>query len=146
MRPLTMSEKILARVSGRPAGSVAPGDVVTARVDLVMSHDNAALIGNVFRQIPVKGVFDAGRMVVTLDVVRDVTADGANYKAVEYEGSWIDATSVPERQTLCNMGIEMGAKVAMVPPDATTLRYLHARGKTELLHAVASDEGARFAE
>ena len=49
MRPLTMSEKVLARASGRPAGSVGPGDVVTARVDLVMSHDNAALIGNVFR-------------------------------------------------------------------------------------------------
>ncbi|HWG92498.1 MAG TPA: aconitase family protein, partial [Candidatus Thermoplasmatota archaeon] len=62
-----MSEKILARTSGKRAGEVRAGDVVTAKVDLVMSHDNAALIGNVFRGIPVRTVFDRQRMVMVLD-------------------------------------------------------------------------------
>lgn len=261
MRPLTMSEKVLARVGGVAPDRITPGDVVTAKVDLVMSHDNAALIGNIFRGIPVKSVFDRDRMVVildhrspapdietaqkqklvrefvkeqsintfydmkegichqvlpekghvlpgmhivgtdshtctygalgafaygvgatemvavwaegalwlrvpetmkirvtgalqpgvfakdvTLEIIRDVTADGANYMAVEYEGDTIERFTIPERQTLCNMGIEMGAKVAIVPPDATTFSYLEERGRTEYPHLVRSDEGARFTQ
>ena len=45
----TVVEKILARASGR--GSVRPGDVVEPRVDLAMSHENAALVINQFREI-----------------------------------------------------------------------------------------------
>ena len=261
MRPLTMSEKILARASGRPAGAVAPGDVVTAKVDLVMSHDNAALIGTIFQGIPVQTVFDKRRMVMTLDhrspapdietatkqkqvrelvkahgietfydmregichqvlpekghvlpgmhvvgtdshsctygafgaygygvgatemaavwasgelwlrvpetmrlhvegrlppgvfakdlileIVRDVGADGCGYGAVELHGPGVAALSVPERMTLCNMGIEMGAQAAMVPPDATTLAWLAARGRADLPLLARPDDGARFSE
>src|ERR1700687_5809704 len=47
--PRTVVEKILARASGR--ASVRAGDVVEPRVDLAMSHDNAALVINQFREL-----------------------------------------------------------------------------------------------
>ena len=46
---MTLVEKILARASGREA--VKPRDVVEPRVDLAMSHENAALVLNQFKQI-----------------------------------------------------------------------------------------------
>lgn len=49
MPGLTITQKILARASGRPA--VAVGDVVEPAVDLAMSHENAALVINQFAEI-----------------------------------------------------------------------------------------------
>ncbi len=46
---MTVVEKILARASGREAVEV--GDVVEPRVDLAMSHENAALVINQFKEI-----------------------------------------------------------------------------------------------
>ena len=46
---MTVVEKILARASGRPA--VRAGDVVEPRVDLAMSHENAALVINQFMEV-----------------------------------------------------------------------------------------------
>ncbi len=67
MDSLTLSEKILARAGGKRPGEVRAGDVVTAKVDLVMSHDNAALIKRVFTSIGKPRVFDSSRMVQVLD-------------------------------------------------------------------------------
>ncbi|HUL78957.1 MAG TPA: 3-isopropylmalate dehydratase large subunit, partial [Vicinamibacteria bacterium] len=47
--PMTVVEKILARASGRDA--VRAGDVVEPRVDLAMSHENAALVVNQFTEV-----------------------------------------------------------------------------------------------
>ncbi len=46
---MTVVEKILARASGLP--SVMAGDVVEPRVDLAMSHENAALVINQFLEV-----------------------------------------------------------------------------------------------
>jgi 3-isopropylmalate/(R)-2-methylmalate dehydratase large subunit len=46
---MTVVQKILARASGR--SHVAVGDVVEPAVDLAMSHENAALVINQFREI-----------------------------------------------------------------------------------------------
>ncbi len=46
---MTMVEKILARATGQSA--VKAGDVVEPRVDLAMSHENAALVLNQFQEI-----------------------------------------------------------------------------------------------
>lgn len=46
---MTIAEKILARASGRT--SVSAGDIVEPRVDLAMSHENAALVINQFHEI-----------------------------------------------------------------------------------------------
>ncbi|WP_207536902.1 3-isopropylmalate dehydratase large subunit [Sabulicella rubraurantiaca] len=47
--------------------------------------------------------------------------------ALEYAGSAVRAMSVEERLTLCNLSIEMGARVGMVAPDDTTFQYLAGR-------------------
>ena len=46
---MTVAEKILARAAGLP--SVKAGDVVEPKVDLAMSHENAALVINQFLEI-----------------------------------------------------------------------------------------------
>ena len=47
--PMTIVEKTLAQAAGR--SSVKAGDVVEPRVDLAMSHENAALVLNQFHEI-----------------------------------------------------------------------------------------------
>jgi len=54
------------------------------------------------------------------------TAGGTGY-AVEFCGSVIDALTMEERMTVCNMAIELGAKAGMIAPDQTTFDYLKGR-------------------
>jgi 3-isopropylmalate/(R)-2-methylmalate dehydratase large subunit len=54
------------------------------------------------------------------------TSAGRGY-AVEYAGSAVRALSLDARLTLCNLSIEMGAKMGMVAPD--DLLYAYLRGK-----------------
>jgi 3-isopropylmalate/(R)-2-methylmalate dehydratase large subunit len=44
--------------------------------------------------------------------------------AVEYRGTAIAALSAEARMTLCNMGIELGARMAMIAPDDVTIGYV----------------------
>ena len=61
----TISEKILARAAG--AGKVEAGEIIDASVDLAMSHDNAALVSKIFKEIGVDDVWDRNRIVIVLD-------------------------------------------------------------------------------
>lgn len=54
------------------------------------------------------------------------TAVGRGY-AIEYSGSTVRALSVDGRLTLCNLSIEMGAKIGMVAPDDKIYAYLEGR-------------------
>jgi 3-isopropylmalate/(R)-2-methylmalate dehydratase large subunit len=62
-----------------------------------------------------------------LKIIGDLGADEANYQAVEFHGD-VRHLSVSERFTICNMGIEMGAKIAVFPPDEITYKYLDSKG------------------
>lgn len=66
---------------------------------------------------------------VSLEIVRHLGVDGANYRAIEYTGDAVERFSVSERFTLCNMAIEMGGKAGLVAPDDTTVEWL--RGRTD---------------
>jgi 3-isopropylmalate/(R)-2-methylmalate dehydratase large subunit len=67
---MTVVEKILARAAGRDA--VRAGDVVEPRVDLAMSHENAALVVNQFTEV-FKGtgleprIWDPSRIAIIFD-------------------------------------------------------------------------------
>lgn len=63
--PMTIAEKILARAAGLPC--VVPDQIVVARIDLAMSHENADLVRKSFREIGVARVWDPGRIVIILD-------------------------------------------------------------------------------
>ncbi len=54
------------------------------------------------------------------------TAGGTGY-AVEYAGEAVRALSLEARLTLCNLSIEMGAKMGFCAPDEVTLAYLKGR-------------------
>ena len=57
---------------------------------------------------------------LVLSILQKITARGAIYSSIEYHGEALAHLSIPERMTLCNMGIEMGAKFAVVPGDSVT--------------------------
>ena len=64
--------------------------------------------------------------VVLTIIARIGVSGGAGY-AIEYGGSTIDAMSMEQRMTVCNMTIEAGARAGLVAPDETTYAYLRAR-------------------
>jgi 3-isopropylmalate/(R)-2-methylmalate dehydratase large subunit len=53
-------------------------------------------------------------------------AGGAGF-AVEYAGEAVRALGMEGRMTVCNLSIELGAKVGMVAPDETTYAWLKGR-------------------
>ncbi|MBN1873580.1 MAG: 3-isopropylmalate dehydratase large subunit [Anaerolineae bacterium] len=61
---------------------------------------------------------------VILHIIGDLRADGADYCSVEFAGEGVRAMSIAGRMVLCNMAAEMGAKNAVVEPDAVTWRWL----------------------
>lgn len=54
------------------------------------------------------------------------TAAGRGY-ALEYAGQAVRDLSLDARLTLCNLSIEMGAKIGMVAPDERVYEYLHGK-------------------
>ncbi|HZQ46636.1 MAG TPA: aconitase family protein, partial [Verrucomicrobiae bacterium] len=53
-----------------------------------------------------------------------LTAQGANFKVLEFHGPAIAQMSVSGRLVICNMAVEAGATAGIVPADAETARYL----------------------
>ncbi len=74
---------------------------------------------------------------VILHLIKTITAEGANYKVIEFHGEAIRTMPVSGRLVLCNMSVEAGATAGVVPPDAVTERYLRD-------HAGVTDELAMF--
>ncbi|HEC81805.1 MAG TPA: 3-isopropylmalate dehydratase large subunit, partial [Thermoplasmatales archaeon] len=73
----TITEKILARAAGE--SKVEAGEIVDVSVDLTMSHDNAALVSKIFKEIGVSRGWDSSRIVIVLDH----KAPANNIKAAE---------------------------------------------------------------
>ncbi|HZD39923.1 MAG TPA: 3-isopropylmalate dehydratase large subunit [Terriglobales bacterium] len=59
-----------------------------------------------------------------LYLIGQLSAEGANFKVIEYHGEAIANMPTSGRLTVCNMSVEAGATSGIVPPDAETLRYL----------------------
>src|SRR3981189_2562234 len=63
-----------------------------------------------------------------LALIGHVGAAGGTGYAVEYAGSAVTDMPIEGRLTICNLSIELGAKMGMVAPDEKTFDYL--RGRT----------------
>ena len=59
-----------------------------------------------------------------LYLIGQLTAEGANFKVIEFHGEAIRSMPTSGRLTICNMTVEAGATSGIVPPDEETLRYL----------------------
>jgi 3-isopropylmalate/(R)-2-methylmalate dehydratase large subunit len=79
-----------------------------------------------------------------LFLIGQLTQDGANYLAVELAGETISSLSMESRFAISNMGIEMGAKAAMMEADETTRQWLTAQGRPEPFKPVKADADAVY--
>jgi 3-isopropylmalate/(R)-2-methylmalate dehydratase large subunit len=59
-----------------------------------------------------------------LAIIGHIGVSGGTGYVLEYRGPAIEALSMDERMTICNMSIEAGARAGMIAPDATTFEYL----------------------
>ena len=109
-------------------GAVAFG-IGSSQVRDVLASQCLAIDPLKIRRITVDGALGPG--VYAKDVILEIIArlgvtGGVGY-AYEYAGSAVDAMSMDERMTICNMSIEGGARVGYVNPDATTFEYMKGR-------------------
>ncbi|CAI7891187.1 unnamed protein product [Closterium sp. NIES-53] len=80
-----------------------------------------------------------------LQIIGEIGVAGGTYRAMEFTGTAVEAMTMEDRMTLCNMVIEGGGKNGVVAADKTTFAYLD--GKTTLTHEpVYSDGNASFYE
>ncbi len=109
-------------------GSVAFG-IGTSQVRDVLATQCLALEPLRVRRIDVSGKLAAGVYAkdVILHVIRRLGVKGGIGFAYEYGGAVVDAMTLEERMTVCNMSIEGGARCGYVNPDATTFDYLRGR-------------------
>jgi 3-isopropylmalate/(R)-2-methylmalate dehydratase large subunit len=64
---------------------------------------------------------------VILNIIGQIGADGATYKACEFGGETVANMSVSDRMVLSNMAIEMGGKTGLIEPDQKTINYVNTR-------------------
>ncbi len=89
-----------------------------------------------------------------LAIIGKIGVSGGTGHVIEYRGSGIEALSMDERMTVCNMSIEAGARAGMIAPDETTYAYLKGRRfapqaakwdqALERWRSLRTDPGAKF--
>ena len=80
-----------------------------------------------------------------LYIIGKISANGANYKAMEFGGDGLKALSISDRIALCNLCVEAGAKTGLCEVDEKTMAYLAEHGR-EPKHVFAPDADAVYAE
>jgi 3-isopropylmalate/(R)-2-methylmalate dehydratase large subunit len=98
-------------------------------------------------RVEVRGTFPprVGPKDLILRLIGLLTAEGANYRVLEFHGETIRAMSTAGRLVLCNMSVEAGATAGIVPADAETVRYLtEEAGVQDAIEVVGPDPDARY--
>ena len=77
-------------------------------------------------KVNVRGRFKpfVGPKDLILHLISTLTAQGANFKVLEFHGETIRTLPMSGRLVICNMSVEAGATAGIVPADAETERYL----------------------
>jgi 3-isopropylmalate/(R)-2-methylmalate dehydratase large subunit len=109
-------------------GAVAFG-IGTSQVRDVLATQCLALARPQLRRIDVTGRLQPGVYAkdVILAIIRRLGVKGGVGFAYEYGGPVIEAMTIEERLTVCNMSIEGGARCGYVNPDASAIDYLRGR-------------------
>lgn len=95
---------------------------------------------NVTGKLP-KGVYSKDIM---LHLIGLLGSDDAIYKSLEFRGDTISSLSMDARITICSMGVEAGAKTAIMETDETTRKYLADLGRESAYKEVKGDEDADY--
>ncbi len=112
----------------------------------------AFALGKVWLKVPetfkfiIKGKLSPGVFSkdVILFIIGMIGADGATYKAMEFEGETIDNLSMDSRFTITNMAIEAGGKTGLIHTDGTTKEYLEERGRSNKYQEIKADSDANY--
>ena len=98
-------------------------------------------------KVIVKGKLPAGvySKDMILHIIKDIGANGATYKAVEFYGEAVNALSVDARLTISNMAVEMGAKAGLMAADNKVLKWVAGRSK-RAPRPEEADIDARYSE
>ena len=109
-------------------GAIAFG-IGTSQVRDVLASQSLAMNKLKVRRIQVNGLLAEGVSAkdLILHVIRHLGVKGGVGYAYEFAGSAIEALSMEERMTLCNMAIEGGARCGSVNPDQVPFDYLKGR-------------------
>ena len=80
-----------------------------------------------------------------LHIVGLLSAEGANFKVIEFHGDTIRNMPTSGRLVLCNMAVEAGATAGVVPPDEETCRYLREEANVQdELELICADADAVY--
>ena len=83
---------------------------------------------------------------VILEMLRRYDVKGCIGKVVEYYGPGVKALSATDRETIGNMGTELGATSTVFPSDENTLAYMKAQGRESAWSAFFPDDGSEYDE
>jgi 3-isopropylmalate/(R)-2-methylmalate dehydratase large subunit len=100
-------------------------------------------------KVEVNGEFPAnvGPKDLILHLIGKISAEGANFRVLEYHGDTFKNMSTSGRLVVCNMSVEAGATSGIVPPDSETLRYLKDEaGVTEDIETFGPDPDAEYVQ
>jgi 3-isopropylmalate/(R)-2-methylmalate dehydratase large subunit len=98
-------------------------------------------------KVVVHGKFPANVLPkdLILYLIGQLTAEGANFKVIEFHGEAISAMPTSGRLTICNMSVEAGATSGIVVPDEETRRYLkEVAGVAEPVELLVPDADAVY--
>ena len=97
-------------------------------------------------RISISGRFQkwVGAKDLILHLIGAVGADGATYKALEFDGQTVSNMTISERLTVANMAVEAGAKVGIFPSDDVTRRFLTVQGRGSKYRALRPDADADY--
>ena len=97
-------------------------------------------------KITISGEFQKGVYTkdLVLYLVGNLGADGATYKALEFDGKAAADMTMSQRLTVANMAVEAGAKVGIFPSDDVTQKYLLSQGRGNKYKALYPDTDADY--
>ena len=136
-------------------GAIAFG-IGTSQVADLLSTQTMAMAKLKVRKIIFRGKMKKGVFAkdLALAYINKLGVNGGVGYAYEFAGEAIEAMTMEERMTICNMSIEGGARCGYINPDETTFEYLKGRPYSpkaeewdkavEYWKSIASDADAEY--
>ena len=81
-----------------------------------------------------------------LTIIGRISANGANYMAMEFGGAGLHSLTMSDRFSICNLAVEAGAKTALMEVDDATMAFLEEHGGRAPKACFAPDEDAEYAK